>query len=53
MINNVFIGEKILEAIKEKPGISTTQIAEIFDMSRVTAFRHMRNLVSQQKVRIQ
>ena len=53
MINNVFIGEKILETIKEKPGISTTQIAEIFDMSRVTAFRHMRNLVSLQKVRIQ
>jgi Winged helix-turn-helix DNA-binding len=52
MINNVFIGEKVLEAIKEKPGISTTQIAERFDISRVTAFRYIRNLVSLQKVRI-
>jgi hypothetical protein len=53
MINKVFIGEKVLEIIKEQPGISATQIAERFGMSRVTAFRHIRNLVSLQKVRIQ
>lgn len=53
MIHKIFIGEKILELIIENPGISAPQIAEKFDMSRVTAFRHMRVLVSLKKVRIQ
>jgi hypothetical protein len=53
MINKVFIGEKILEAIKGQPGISASQIAERFDISRVTAFRHIKNLIALQKVRIQ
>ena len=53
MINNIFIGEKIFGIIKEKPGISAPQIAEKLSMSRVTAFRHIKNLISLQKVRIQ
>lgn len=51
-MKKIFIGEKILELVREQPGISAPQIAEQFGMSRVTAFRHLKNLISLQKVRI-
>ena len=53
MINKVYIKEKILELINGQPGISAPQVAEKMGLSRVTAFRHIKNLISLQKIRSQ
>lgn len=53
MKDTIYIIQNILDHIKEHPGVSAIQIANIFGVSRVTIFRHLKILISLQKVRIQ
>lgn len=43
--------EKVFELVKASPGISSPQVAEKLSMSRVSAFRHLKSLLSIQKIR--
>ena len=47
------IPEKIFELVKAHPGISSVQIAEKLSISRASAFMHLRDLISLQKIRTQ
>jgi hypothetical protein len=53
MIKKVFIQEKILETVKQQPGISAPRLAELLGMSRISAYTHLRSLIELQKIRIQ
>ncbi len=44
--------ERVFELVKALPGISSPQIAKKLSMSRVSAFRHLKSLLSIQKIRI-
>ncbi len=52
MKDTIFIRENILDHIKAYPGVSAIQIADTIGFSRVTIFRHLKILISLQKVRI-
>jgi predicted transcriptional regulator len=51
MIKKVYNQERVLQIISENPGISSTQIAEKMQLSRVTIFLYLRELQELQKIR--
>ena len=53
MIKKVYNQEQVLKIISENPGISSTQIAEKMQLSRVTIFLYLKELQNLQKIRIE
>ena len=52
MTKKVFIQEKILDRVKERPGLSAPEIAILCNMSRVSAYQYLTSLIKAGKVRI-
>jgi len=53
MIKKVYNQEQVLRMISENPGISSTQIAEKMQLSRVTIFLYLKELQNLKKIRIE
>lgn len=53
MTKKIFTQEKVLEIVKENPGISAPQVAKLLRMSRISAYMYLRSLIELQKIRIQ
>ena len=53
MIKKVYNQEQILKIISGNPGLSSTQLAEKMQLSRVTIFLYLQELQKLQKIRIE